>query len=125
MKVEVDELQAKLQEIYLQLSYLFVSNGTISTRLPDVLGTVTRAQTSSAYATIARQVAQIGKWVCNSHEVQYHEKSLLRYAKAVIQIDLTFLESIRDNLSIGLEAFDTIGKRAAEDAKEVRNYSFK
>jgi len=92
----------------------------LSTRLPDILGIVTRAQTSPAYASIAREVAQIGKWVCNSHEVQYHEKSLLRYAKAVIQIDLAFLESIRDNLSIGLEAFDTIGKRAAEDEKQVR-----
>jgi len=119
-KAEFDELQAKFQEMYLQLSYLFVSNGALSTPLPDVLGTVARARASSACASVAREVAQIGKWVCNSHEVQYHEKSLLRYAKAVTQIDLAFFESIRDNCATGLEAFDTVGKRVAGDEKQAR-----
>jgi hypothetical protein len=113
-------LQAKLQEIYLQLSYLFVNNGTLDTRLPDVLGTVERAQTSSACASIAREVAQIGKWVCNSHEVQFYEKSLLRYANAVTEIDLAFLESIRDNCATGLETFNTFEGKDVENEKQAR-----
>lgn len=112
-------MQAQLKELYLQLSYLVVSNGTLSARLPDVLDTVVRAQASPACASVVREVAQIGKWVCNSHEVQYHEKSLLRYAQAVTRIDLEFLESIRDNCATGLEAFDMIGKRVAGDEKQV------
>lgn len=87
--------------------------------MSDILGIVARAHASPACAGVAKEVAQIGKWVCNSHEVQYHEKSLRRYSHAVTQIDLAFLESVRDYCATGLEAFDAIGKNNSEDEKQV------
>ena len=99
---------------------MVANKGPKGTRLPDVLGTVARANESPASATVAREVAQIGKWVCSSHEVQYHERSLLRYAQAVTQIDLAFLESIRDYCATGLEAFDAAEIRETEDETQVR-----
>ncbi|KFY18009.1 hypothetical protein V492_00213 [Pseudogymnoascus sp. VKM F-4246] len=117
---------AKLQEMYLYISYFIANNGTSGVQIPDVLGIVERAQMSSAAASINREIAQIGRWVCNNHEVQYHEKSLLRYAKAVTNIDLAFLESIRDDCALGIEAFDstslktTIGNE--NQARKLANY---
>ena len=87
--------------------------------MPDVLGAVTRAHESAASTTVSKEVAQIGKWVCNSHQVQYHEKSLLRYAKAVTKLDLAFLEDIREYCAAGLEAFDAVRAKDITDEKEV------
>lgn len=87
--------------------------------MPDVLGTIERAKSSQACGNVTKEVAQIGKWVCNSHEVQFHEKSLLRYAQAVTQIDLAFLESVRDYCATGLEAFDRIRNDGAVDETQV------
>lgn len=96
----------------------------MSAQLPDILGRVTEIQASLAFSRVSKEVAQIGKWVCSSHEVQYHEKSLLRYAKAVTQIDLAFLENIRDDCCTGLEAFEIMQKKAADSEKEVFIQSF-
>nr|XP_036575257.1 sulfite reductase flavoprotein alpha-component [Colletotrichum truncatum]KAF6781801.1 sulfite reductase flavoprotein alpha-component [Colletotrichum truncatum] len=108
----------QLQAIYLQISYVIASKGAKGTRMPDVLGTVERAQASASCDRVAKEVAQIGKWICSNHEVQYHIKSLLRYAQAVTKIDLEFLESLRDYCATGLEAFDSIKEKDNGDDKQ-------
>lgn len=124
MKKQLTDIQAKLQELYLQLSYTIVSCGSMDTKMPDVMGIVTRTQTSPASAMIAKEIAQIGQWVCSSQDVQYHEKSLLRYAKAVTEIDLAFLEKVRDEASQGLAAFEVIALLKGKNERKVRSIKY-
>ncbi|PVH94808.1 hypothetical protein DM02DRAFT_675942 [Periconia macrospinosa] len=100
---------AKLQEIYLKLSYGLANAVTPNVRLPDVIGTITRAQSSPAATKSMREISEIGQFVCNSStSARFHENGILRYAQTVTEMDVRFLEQVRDEAATGMDAFDAI-----------------
>ncbi|ETI24376.1 hypothetical protein G647_03745 [Cladophialophora carrionii CBS 160.54] len=99
---------AKLQELHLKLTFALVNSGTPGTRVPDVIGTITRAQASAASAAAANEIAQIGSFVCNNQQAQFQENGILRYARAVTELDVQFLEEIREDVCLGMDAFEVI-----------------
>ncbi|KAJ9602132.1 hypothetical protein H2200_013252 [Cladophialophora chaetospira] len=99
---------AKLQELHLKLTFALVSSGTPAARVPDIIGTITRAQASAASAAAANEIAQIGSFVCNNQQAQFQENGILRYAQAVTELDVCFLEEIREDVCLGMDAFDVV-----------------
>lgn len=56
-----------------------------------------------------REISEIGQFVCNSSKsARFHENGILRYAQTVTELDVSFLEQIRDEAAIGMDAFDMI-----------------
>jgi len=118
--------QAKLQELYLKLSFTMANAVTPNVRLPDIIGSITRAQ-SSSYATKAMQeVSQVGQFVSNnSTSARFHENGILRYAQTVTELDVSFLEQIRDETAQGMDAFDLIASMDdTPSSKQVKLASF-
>lgn len=100
---------AKLQEIYLKLSFSLANAVAPNVRLPDIIGSITRAQSSPNATRAMREVSEIGQFVCNSSKsARFHENGILGYAQAVTELDITFLEQIRDEAALGMDAFDMI-----------------
>ncbi|OAL18779.1 hypothetical protein AYO20_11699 [Fonsecaea nubica] len=99
---------AKLQELHLKLTFALVNSGTPETRVPDVIGVITRAQASAAAANAAKEIAQIGSFVCNNQQAQFQENGILQYARAVTELDVRFLEEIREDACMGMDAFDVV-----------------
>jgi hypothetical protein len=82
-----------------------VNHGSPDVKLPDVVGTVTRAQSSPASLSAAKEIAQIGQFICNSQSAQFHEKGIIHYAQAVTELDIDFLEQVRKEVCLGLDTF--------------------
>lgn len=99
---------AKLQELHLKLTFALVNSGTADARVPDVVGMITRAQASSVSATVSNEIAQIGEFVCNSHTARFAEAGVIQYARAVTELDVQFLEEIREDLCQGMDSFDVV-----------------
>jgi cytochrome b involved in lipid metabolism len=100
---------AKLQELHLKLTFALVKSRTPDTRVPDVIGIITRSQASHASASAANEIAQIGQFVCNSQNARFQENGVLRYARAVTELDVQFLEEVREDICLGMDAFDVVG----------------
>ncbi|KAF2703230.1 hypothetical protein K504DRAFT_508145 [Pleomassaria siparia CBS 279.74] len=117
---------AKLQEIYLKLSYSMANTIAPNLRLPDIIGTITRAQSSPDTTKAMKEVSEIGQFVChNSKSARFHENGILSYSQAVTQLDLKFMEQIRDEAGFGMDAFDLIA--AMDDptsSKQVKLASY-
>jgi cytochrome b involved in lipid metabolism len=103
---------SKLQELYLKLSFILANTGP--SRLPDVLGIITRAKTSTDAITTSNEVAQIGQFTCNSEAARFHEKGILSYARKSVELDMEFLEDIREEACRGMDAFDTVMELEAQ-----------
>ncbi|KAF2682379.1 hypothetical protein K458DRAFT_405660 [Lentithecium fluviatile CBS 122367] len=117
---------AKLQEIYLKLSFTMANAVAPNVRLPDIIGSITRAQ-SSPYATKAMQeVSHVGQFVSNnSKSARFHENGILRYAQTVTELDVSFLEQIRDEAAQGMDAFDLIASMdEPSSSKQVKLASY-
>jgi hypothetical protein len=109
--------------MYLRLSYALVNSGTGEGKLPDVIGIVTRAQSSPASASASNEIAQIGQFVCNSHGAQFQENGILKFAQAVTQLDVEFLEEILEEVCAGMDGFDVVGEMAGVSEKQVSFYN--
>ena len=104
-----NQIKAKLQEINLRLAFALAGSNVSGIQLPDIVGTVTRAHSSSDAASVLKQISEIGQFVCNnSRTAQFHENGILRYAQAVTEIDICFLEQIREEICMGMDAFDSL-----------------
>ncbi|KAF2837286.1 hypothetical protein M501DRAFT_1018193 [Patellaria atrata CBS 101060] len=116
----------KLQEIYLKLSFTLASAGAPNVQLPDVIGTITRAQSSHDAAIASKEISQIGQFVCNSSKTaQFHENGIIEYAQAVTEMDITFLEHIRDEVCMGMDAFDSLASmEESSSRKQVKLSAF-
>jgi hypothetical protein len=56
-----------------------------------------------------QEVSEIGQFVCNSSKsARFHENGILRYAQTVTELDVKFLEQVRDEAALGMDAFDMI-----------------
>lgn len=113
---------AKLEELCLKLSFTLASaaSGATTTRLPDVLGIVTRAKTSSEAIATSNEVSQMGQFTCNSDAARFHEKGILNYARKSVELDMELLEDIREEACRGMDAFDTVmDLEAQSDSQRV------
>jgi hypothetical protein len=101
---------AKLQELYLKLSFTFANAATLpgQNRLPDILGIIARAKTSKEAITTTNEISQIGQFTCNSEAARFHEKGIVAYAGKSVELDMNLLESIRDEACRGMNAFDSL-----------------
>lgn len=100
---------AKLQELYLKLSFTNASSTTsTTTQLPDILGIIARAKVSKDAMTTSREVSEIGRFTSDSGGARFHEKGILNYARKSVQLDMELLEGIREEACTGMDAFDTL-----------------
>jgi cytochrome b involved in lipid metabolism len=100
---------AKLQEIYLKISYSLASAMTPDVRLPDIIGSITRAQSGPDAAKAMREISDVGQFVSNNaRAAHFHENGILKYAQVATELDIVFLEQVRDEVATGMDAFDQI-----------------
>lgn len=115
---------AKLQEIYLKLSFSLASSGAPNIQLPDVVGIITRAQSSQDAAVASKEVSQIGEFVCNqSSTAQFHENGILSYAQTVTQMDLTFIEQVLDEACTAMDVFDKLATMEDTNSRKLMKLS--
>lgn len=56
-----------------------------------------------------REISEVGQFVCNSSKsARFHENGILRYAQTVTELDVSFLEQVRDEIALGMDAFDMV-----------------
>lgn len=111
---------AQLQELYLKLSFTLANNSSANTKLTDVLGIIARAKSSADAVSASNEISQIGQFTCNSESARHHEKGIIDYAQRSVQNDMEFLEAIRDEVCVGMDAFDSIIELdAASDSDRV------
>lgn len=100
---------AKLQEIYLKITFSLASALPPNVRLADVIGSVTRAQSGPNAAKALREISEVGQFISsNSKAARFHENGILKYAQTVTELDITFLEQIRNEAAQGMDAFDMV-----------------
>ncbi|KAH9213060.1 hypothetical protein DL95DRAFT_367474 [Leptodontidium sp. 2 PMI_412] len=101
---------AKLQELYLKLSFTMANATSNSSpgRIPDVLGIIARAKSSTDAMTTSNEISQIGQFTCNSETARFHERGILDYARKSVELDIELLEGIREEACRGMDAFDSI-----------------
>ncbi|KAH7146705.1 cytochrome b5-like Heme/Steroid binding domain-containing protein [Dactylonectria estremocensis] len=114
----------KLQELVLKLSFSVASASGVSTeaKLPDILGTITRAKTGMDAASCTKEVSLIGEFVSDPESsLRFQERGVFAYATKSVELDIGLLEDIRQEACNGMDAFDTIaatfGSSNSEDAE--------
>ncbi|KXJ89699.1 sulfite reductase flavo protein alpha-component [Microdochium bolleyi] len=100
----------KFQELVLKLSFGLanLSSDGAATRLPDVLGIIARAKTSDDAVATSRQVSLVGEFVTDSRGAHFHEKGIMSYARTSVELDISLLEDIRDEVTQGMDAFGAV-----------------
>ncbi|KAF4834122.1 Sulfite reductase [NADPH] flavoprotein alpha-component [Colletotrichum siamense] len=113
----------KFQELVLKLSFAMANNAAspgADTKLPDILGIIARAKTSSDAVATSKEVSRIGQFICDSEPARFMERGIMDYANKSVQLDIELLEDIREEACHGMDAFDTImNLDAASDAQRV------
>lgn len=99
---------AKLQELYLKISFTLANASSANTKLSDVLGVIARAKGSHDAVTASNEISQIGQFTCDSESARHHEKGIIAYAQRSVRYDMEFLEAIREEACTGMDAFDSI-----------------
>lgn len=99
---------AKLQELYLKISFTLANVSSANTKLSDVLGVIARAKGSHDAVTACNEISQIGQFTCDSESARHHEKGIIAYAQRSVRYDMEFLEAIREEACTGMDAFDSI-----------------
>lgn len=87
--------------------------------LPDVVGMVTQATSSPAAIHARKEIAELGEFVSNSAtSAPAFERGIIAYTKNVCELDVRFLEQIREEICDGYDAFMRV-------AEIVRSYPSK
>ncbi|EUC41563.1 hypothetical protein COCMIDRAFT_105847 [Bipolaris oryzae ATCC 44560] len=109
---------AKLQELYLKISFTLANVSSANTKLSDVLGVIARAKSSHDAVTASNEISQIGQFTCDSESARHHEKGIIAYAQRSVRYDMEFLEAIREEACTGMDAFDSIMELDASSSSE-------
>lgn len=102
---------AKLQELVLKLSFSVANAGGAGAniQLPDVLGAVARANTSTDAVACMNEVALVGQFVHGgADDLRFQERGLFAYAAKSVELDIELLEDLRQEIGTGMDAFDSI-----------------
>ncbi|PVF96909.1 hypothetical protein CPB86DRAFT_708145 [Serendipita vermifera] len=106
---------SKLQELFLSLSF-FIANNDQDSLLPDVIGIVTQAASSPAAIAARKEIAELGEFVTNSATTApAFQRGIIGYTRSVCDLDVRFLEQIREELCEGYDVFMRV-------AEVVKNY---
>ncbi|KAG7085882.1 hypothetical protein E1B28_003416 [Marasmius oreades] len=96
---------SKLQELYLQLSFS-IANSDDQSLLPDVIGTITHATSSPAAIQARKEIAELGEFVSNAAtSAPAFEHGIISYTRNVLNLDVRFLEYVREDICAGYDAF--------------------
>jgi hypothetical protein len=100
----------RLQELYLQLSFS-IANSDDQSLLPDVIGIVTHAISSPAAIQARKEIAELGEFVSNAAtSAPAFEHGIISYTRDVLDLDVQFLEYIREDICSGYDAFIRVGE---------------
>ncbi|KAF3063806.1 Sulfite reductase [NADPH] flavoprotein alpha-component [Daldinia childiae] len=111
---------AKLQELVLKLSFSLANAGGsgANIQLPDVLGAVARANTSSDAIQCTNEVALVGQFICGTSDaLRFHERGVFAYAAKSVELDIELLEDLRQEIGTGMDAFDSIASTYSSSDK--------
>lgn len=104
----------RLQELFLKLSFS-IANADDDSPLPDVVGTITNATSCPAARQARKEIAELGEFVTNAATAApAFEQGIIAYTRLVCELDVKFLEQIRDEICEGYDAF----MRVAEVVKQ-------
>lgn len=99
----------KFQELVLKLSFTMANNsGGNDTKLPDILGAISRAKTSPSAVATSKEIALVGQLVCDGESARFQERGIIDYANKSVQLDIELLEDIREEACRGMDAFDSV-----------------
>lgn len=99
----------KFQELVLKLSFTMANNsGGNDTKLPDILGAISRAKTSPSAVATSKEIALVGQLVCDGESARFQERGIINYANKSVQLDIELLEDIREEACRGMDAFDSV-----------------
>ncbi|KAI1390895.1 uncharacterized protein F4822DRAFT_442135 [Hypoxylon trugodes] len=100
---------AKLQELVLKLSFSIANSGGANIQLPDVLGAVARANTSSDAVSCTNEIALVGQFITGGEgDLRFQERGVFAYAAKSVELDIELLEDLRQEIGTGMDAFDSI-----------------
>ena len=88
---------------FLKLCHNLKSSGN------DIYRTVSDAQSLPAYTKVSKDIAAVGRTICNGARDLKHPQQLYSYAAAVTEHDIHFLEKIKEDVCQGMDLFDTTG----------------
>ncbi|KEY74801.1 hypothetical protein S7711_09808 [Stachybotrys chartarum IBT 7711] len=101
----------KLQELVLKLSFTLASTSGsgVSAKLPDVLGTIARAKTSSDAISCTKEIGLVGRFVVDEDaSLRFQERGVFAYAAKSVELDIELLEDLRQEACTGMDAFDAL-----------------
>ncbi|KAF8650910.1 hypothetical protein AX16_005035 [Volvariella volvacea WC 439] len=98
----------KIQELFLKLSFNIANNDDDSL-LPDIVGIITQATSGPAAIKARREIAEIGEFVTNSAtSAPSFERGLIDYTRNVCELDVRFLEQVREEICVGYDSFMSV-----------------
>ena len=113
----------KFQELVLKLSFTMANTalqGGSESRIPDILGIISRAQTSGDAAKTSKDVSMIGQYICEEGTARHQERGIVDYISKAVELDILLLEDLREEACQGMDAFDTVmNLDAASDAQRT------
>ncbi|KAJ6566665.1 hypothetical protein B0H19DRAFT_1138343 [Mycena capillaripes] len=108
----------KLQEIFLKLSFAIANNDDTSP-LPDIMGIVNHATSSPSAIKAKREIAELGEFVTNqATQAPAFEGSIIKFTRAILDLDVAFLEKVRDEICAGHDAFHRVADVIKEYPKK-------
>ncbi|KAK7417752.1 hypothetical protein QQX98_004408 [Neonectria punicea] len=112
----------KLQELVLKLSFSVASTSGLDTetKLPDVLGTITRAKTGQEAAACTKEVSLLGEFICDPNSgLRFQERGVFAYGARSVELDIELLEGLREEACNGMDAFDSIAATLGSSEGEL------
>jgi hypothetical protein len=88
-----------------------------SCHFPHIINVVTRAQTSEAAAKARTNIAEIGELLNAANQASISPPDIFHYCVAVTELYISFLEQIRDEVCLGLNAFHSFLEPLANNLK--------
>lgn len=101
----------KFQELVLKLSFMSANSASVlgqASKLPDILGAVSRATTSPHAMRTMKEVSLVGELISQSEAARLQQSGIMNYASKAVALDIELLEDIRSEACLGMDAFDAV-----------------
>ncbi|CAJ0554480.1 Ff.00g129930.m01.CDS01 [Fusarium sp. VM40] len=101
----------KLEELVLRLSFSFASAGGpgAAKKMPDILGTISRARSSQEAVHSIKGISALGDLISDPNsDLRFQERGVFAYTAKCMQLDIELLEDLRQEACNGMDAFTSI-----------------